>query len=157
MAIRVRALTEALTSALDERRADVNLFELDRRSDIVTSRSPLSFQYFPESISDTKGVNQQNKEIPGASLPLYQWVSSGERLISFTASFTADMDITTNPDLRQGALRRRNPDIRSALLWLRRFLMPSYSASRTFPPAKLRLHIPNSGIGLIGGGRSAAS
>ena len=161
-------LNKALFSQIDERRADVALYELHEKDDAIVG-SPLAFQYFPETLTDSKAINFQQKEIPGASLPLYQWVSSGERLISFTATFTADVDVIDVPDAREGQFARRNLDIRSAILWLRRFLMPRYlsvratagdgspvTRSRTYPPRKARLYIPNSGIGLAGGGRSSA-
>lgn len=41
--------------------------------------------FFPESVSDSKSVNWNNIELPGASHPIYQYVNSGERTISFTA------------------------------------------------------------------------
>lgn len=162
-------LNQSLFAQTDQRRADVVLYELHERTDEIDARSPLAFQYFPETLQDTKAVNYQQKEIPGASLPLYQWVSSGERLISFTACFTSDVDVREVEQARTGPDKRRNVDIRSALLWLRRFLLPRYTSesgpspsaspytrSRTFAPRKVRLYIPNSGIGLAGGGRSSA-
>lgn len=166
-------LNKALFSQIDHRRADVVLYELHEKDDSLVG-NPLAFQYFPETLSDSKAVNYQQKEIPGGSLPLYQWVSSGERLITFTAIFTSDMDVIDVPQSRQGATSRDNIDIRAALLWLRRHMLPRYSSessnttnpvahrqtaatrSRTFAPRKLRLYIPNSGLGLAGGGRSAA-
>lgn len=50
------------------------------------------FQYYPESVADSKQVGYQPKEVPGGSLPLYQWTTSGERTISFTAFLTTDID-----------------------------------------------------------------
>ena len=47
-------------------------------------------QYFPESISDSRSANYEAKDIPGSSHPIYQWVSSGERTLSFTAVFTQE-------------------------------------------------------------------
>lgn len=52
------------------------------------------FQYFPESISDTRGINYTTKIIPGLSHPLYQWTSGGVREISFTAIFTRDRSMS---------------------------------------------------------------
>lgn len=73
--------------------SDVYITELDEngkpRSGLQHTRR---FQYFPESISDTKAINWSTKEIPGGSLPLYQYVNSGERILSFTAVFTTDVD-----------------------------------------------------------------
>lgn len=117
-------------------------------------------QYFPDTVQDTKGVNWSPKDIPGASLPLYQWTSSGERSLSFTSIFTTDVDLSVNPDATtEPRTKQRNVDIRSAVLWLRSFLLPSYSttndkygaAGLTRAPAKLLLTIQNSGIGWAGG------
>ena len=141
----------------------------------------VAFQYFPESISDGKNINYQQKDIPGGSLPLYQWVSSGERLITFTAVFTCDVDYAaakasidpTDPSsvaidvattALQGRLKasgqiRRNPDIRGAIAWLRRYMLPTYDGTFQAPitraPNKLRLYLPNSGIGVLGGSDAA--
>lgn len=139
----------------------------------------LRFQYFPESWSDNKAVNWASKEIPGASLPLYQFVAGGERTISFTAFFTSDVDLhatgrffgsptgtslavtknlVTEQRLSKSGVTRRNVDVKSALVWLRALLLPSYSTQGnvlnvplTRPPRTLLLTIPNSGIGLMGG------
>lgn len=129
------------------------------------------FQYFPESFSDTKTVNWQAKDIPGASLPLYQWTSSGERSISFTAQFSTDIDPWANDTaevarategvyasefkdrLKRNGVERRNVDVRSAIIWLRQYMLPTYDTQRgmTIPPPKLILYLPRSGIGLAGG------
>lgn len=134
---------------------------------------PLRFQYFPESLSDTKQVNYQAKEIPGASLPVYQWISSGERSISFTAVFSSDTDLidrqgNNKNELigRQSAsgIGHRNVDARSAVAWLRRLMLPEYiaggadnGAPLAKAPPKLYLNLKNSGIGIAGGTNGAFS
>jgi hypothetical protein len=125
-----------------------------------------AFQYFPESISDNKAVNWQSKEIPGGSLPIYQWVASGERTISFTAQFSSDIDLAllvtdvgafaanaAKERLKRSGQGERNIDVRSAAVWLRQYMLPTYDSvkQRTIPPAKLKLNLPQSGIGLAGG------
>jgi hypothetical protein len=162
--------------------AKAYLIELDKRTDAPAkgykdNASYTAFQYFPESLSDGKAINYQQKDIPGGSLPLYQWISSGERLVSFTAVFTCDVDYMVSlqsPDTAaniearanfsmealQGRLKsagqiQRNPDLRGAIAWLRRYMLPSYngdnSSNITQAPNKLRLFLPNSGLGLTGG------
>lgn len=152
--------------------ADCVLFELGGPNDSPTPGSAKRLQYFPESLSDTKTVNWQTKEIPGGSLPLYQYIGSGERTIGFTAVFTSDIDLivasnaatnlvggaqSLDEGLTSQALRARNVDIRAAVAWLRQYQLPTYTGTsgqgRAFisPPKKLRLYIPNSGIGLAGG------
>jgi hypothetical protein len=49
------------------------------------------FQYWPSQVSDTYTPNWVTKNIPGASHPLYQWVSGNGRDISFTAQFTSEI------------------------------------------------------------------
>jgi hypothetical protein len=115
-------------------------------------------QYFPETISDTKGNGWQPKDIPGLSHPLYQWVSGGPRDISFTAIFSRDNELATNPDATIGlgtldiaanvtANDLRNVDIPGAVAWLRQFMMPTYTvngakAERSLPPKRLVLVLP---------------
>jgi hypothetical protein len=136
------------------------LYQLDAGTDARNSDRCRRFQYFPESLSDNKAVNWTSKEVPGASLPLYQWVNSGERQISFTAIFTSDIDLT-NIDaisLKNAGLQKRNVDVKSALLWLRSFMLPTYPQTTsavgtplTQAPRKAVLSIENSGIGAMGG------
>jgi len=164
------SLASALTSKLSPKNRGAFLIELDRDTDKPISSVKL--QYFPESLADSKSINYQNKEVPGGSLPLYQWVSSGERTISFTAMFSSDVDLLagapeTSVDGRavgaiwerlktQGAAGR-NADIRSAIAWLRQYMFPVYEDERTYAPAHLSLFIPGSGIGAAGGNTTIAS
>lgn len=154
------SLSKSLIAKLGERKAQVCLLELDA-DDKPVSTEYIAFQYFPETITDTKAVNYETKVIPGGSLPLYQWTSSGERNISFEAVFTSDVDLAADKELFSKlvskGLIKRNVDIRTALLWLRRYLLPRYEADQqvgvplTQAPRKCILSIPNSGLGLTGG------
>lgn len=88
-------LAAGIQSVSATRRSEVYLTELnDDDRPAMTTGVPQwrKFQYFPESVSDTKQVNYQPKEVPGGTLPLYQFTGSGERAISFTAYFTTDVD-----------------------------------------------------------------
>lgn len=158
------SLAQSLDPVLNENRGDVLLTGLNAITD--EPEEIFSFQYFPETLQSSKQVNFQTKEIPGGSLPLYQWVNSGEHIITFTAFFTSDVDLyaqgqTRAPELIQriksSGVQRRNIDIRTVLPFLRQFQLPRYSASSdtggplTFAPRKLVLSVPRSGIGLIGG------
>lgn len=164
------SLASRVGSFLSEKRTFAYLIELDRNTDVSTRVS--AFQYFPESLTDSKAVSWQAKEIPGGSLPLYQWTGSGERTISFTAQFSTDIDpFATDPQwtvaeaealksrLKDNGALRRNVDIRSAVAWLRQYMLPQYKTSgtnqQTLPPPKLVLFLPNSGIGIAGGYTSA--
>lgn len=186
----LNSIASAIGPSEEDRPGEVVLIPLDDqgRVDLESFGDPLRFQYFPETLTDGKQINYQQKEIPGGSLPIYQWVASGERLISFTAVFSTDTDLTSNVEdgvniTGSGSgLQDRNVDIRSAIAWLRSFMNPRYvngssggggAASTeglspgaggsptsgftymTKPPKRVRLYIPNSGIGVSGGVVSA--
>lgn len=156
------SLASMVGSSISEKRSLAYLTELKPGDD--TPVSTQAFQYFPESLSDSKSVNWTPKEIPGGSLPLYQWSSSGERSISFTAYFSTDIDQnpdgvltnTTDPAYTRQRLEstgqlQRNVDVRSAVTWLRQYMLPKYTSHHTLPPPKLLLYLPKSGIGIAGG------
>lgn len=173
------SLSSSFLTKVSQRKSDAYLIELDvegsprlENGEVVQ----LAFQYWPETLTDTKATNYQQKEIPGASLPLYQWINGGERLINFTAVFTTDVDlISAEPPpgmfsrgnqnniverLKQAGVTRRNADLRAAFAWLRQYVYPEYKHGEsgqvvggkplTLAPARLRLVMPNSGIGLAG-------
>lgn len=149
----IASLGQSLLSRLGERKSVAALFEYDDQ-DKITAKG-IQFQYFPETITDTKAVNYQTRDIPGGSLPLYQWISSGERILSFLAFFSADVDLGAGPTttsigqlLSQGPLSfinfggsasytklkavgqlSRNVDVRTACLALRRYMFPHYQTS----------------------------
>jgi len=92
-------LAAGIQSVSAVRRSEVYITELgDDDLPIIESGVPQwrKFQYFPESVADTKQVNYQPKEVPGGSLPLYQYTGSGERTLAFTAYFTTDVDHLVN-------------------------------------------------------------
>jgi hypothetical protein len=73
----------------DTQRAGAFLAELDLDDDSVVG--PIrKFQYYPETINDSRGVEYQTKNVVGSSHPIYQWVHGSERRISFEAIFTLD-------------------------------------------------------------------
>lgn len=169
----VSDLASSLNAQINARTSDCALIELGS-GDSPTGDNQV-FQYYPESISDSKAVNYQQKPIFGGSLPLYQFTGGGERLISFTAVFTCDVDLI-NPRtqassdllyqrLKASGEERRNVDIRAAIMWLRGYMLPSYTSATigtqlgqdsggtqlTIAPSKLLLTMPGTGIGFFGG------
>lgn len=133
------------------RLARASLIPLDD-DDAVQDSKERSFQYWPDTITDTKGVEYASKQIPGASHPLKQWVAGGDRDITFTAPFSRDLAKDSSP-LQSEDLLARNPDIRTAIAWLRQYLYAAYREAdfRVRPPKKLLLHLPNTAIGLGAG------
>jgi hypothetical protein len=100
----VNSISSKLRGGLKPRAAKVYIVPLDihDKDKPLVGRSKgqanetRSFQYFPESISDTRATNYQTKVIPGLSHPLYQWTSSGAREITFQAVFSRDRSLTAN-------------------------------------------------------------
>ena len=169
------SLASQLSPTVHQKRVDALLLALNDVDDSPDG-SHVRFQYFPETVNDSKQVMWQPKEIPGGTLPLYQWMASGERLITFTAQFTCDVDllvanhqITSRVDenrlraLENAGALDRNVDIRSAVAWLRRHTLPRFGdesqvgTPQIFAPRKLRLFLPNSGIGVAGGSESSGT
>lgn len=158
------SLASSLFASESKTRSEVMLTGLNPVTD--EPEETFVLQFFPEAISDSKAVNFQRKEVPGGTLPLYQWVNSGERNLSFTAIFAADMDMLATGVMKAGevysrikdaGLTRETVDIRTAVAYLRSYLFPKYldtGIGATQPPRKLRLTIPRSGIGLAGGAGS---
>jgi hypothetical protein len=165
------SLSQALFTSINKRASEVAIMPIlddsvrkaSSEADDFQNNLTLSFQYFPETLTDTKAVNYSTKNIPGASLPLYQWVSGGERLISFTAYFSCDNDLISPGksglfnSLKVVGQERRNVDIRAAVFWLRRYMLPTYETDsatklvQTKAPKKMMLIIPGSGMGMAGG------
>lgn len=155
------AIMTSAVPKMHERKAKVTLERIDAQGNIASNKS--SLQYFPESISDTYTTNYAQKAVPGASLPLYQWINGGERIISFTAVFSSDIDLSLEgavggsliDEVKAAGVEDRNVDVKAAIAWLRSFMLPVYSFSpdREYqvPPHQVLMSIPKSGIGLGAG------
>lgn len=159
------SLGKSLFVKVNERRANLSLTRLKNTGD--ADGKPIRFQYWPDTISDTKAVNWAPREIPGGSLPVYQWVNSGERVISFTAIFTCDMDLVKGDSALITRLKAvghgdRNVDLRGAAIWLREFMIPSKGelpgnkSQIAVAPARCKLTMPKTAIGVTGGATSGA-
>jgi hypothetical protein len=137
----------------------------------------IAFQYWPETVQDSRGSEWNPKPIPGGSHPIYQWTHGGERRISFTAMFSTDTAIDHSifeaiasigalPGVVQDPyeMQALNPlsgiekgtrdlDIRAAIAWLRWYTYPYYdeeSGWKAIEPAKCLLVMPNMGLGYLG-------
>jgi hypothetical protein len=121
-----------------------------------------TFQFWPETISDTIEVGWNFKDIPGMSNALAQWSSNGGRTISFEVHFVRLMkppDSRTPlesflPGLNNTAPNdesRYNVDIVQEIKWLRAFCYPFYSLEDGYitaasPPVAI-LCVPGHGLG----------
>jgi hypothetical protein len=133
-----------------------------------------SFQYYPETISDSRGVSYSSKDVIGGSHPIYQWTHGSERVITFSAVFTADysdeqsvgsnlskindaVNVIKNPMNAIGAAAKKafggsvkdtnSLSVAAAIAWLRSKTYPDYPAGQIMSaPPKLILYLPGSGI-----------
>lgn len=131
------------------------------------------FQFWPSQVTDSYTPNWATKQIPGASHPLYQWVSGSGRNISFTANFVAEIqeagplvqpfneriagaaatsvgratDTLTSAGFLPSS--RYVVNVAAALAALQRYLYPSYNSPKgiTKPPKKLILVLPGTKLG----------
>lgn len=116
-----------------------------------------AMQWFPESLSDNKAVDWEQKVVPGGSHPFYTFTGGGERTISVTVQFSCDHDPTFDSgvlDMGDGK-PGRSTDIRAEIQYLRQFMYAAYSKSkgkRVTPPPMASLTISNLGWGCSGTG-----
>lgn len=100
--------------------------------------------FWPETISDSKGANWEEKMIPGGSHPLYQFVAGTARQLSFTIVLsheTQDVDPMLETD------DPYNVNILGALAWLRAMVYPLYANDVSEPPPLVLITFPELGIG----------
>lgn len=103
-------------------------------------------QFWPESIQDSKSSVYSDKQIPGGSHPVKQWVSGGPRTLSFTIMISRD---TLEVDTAEETNDQYNVDVAAGVAWLRSMMYPLYDPKTGFsePPPVMLLDLPNSGIG----------
>ena len=129
-----------------------------------------SFQFWPESISDSIEVGWQFKEIPGASHSLAQWSSNGGRTISFEVRLHRFMkpvkdrtvfDTILDPFKLTGPgaeylkdMRPHNVDIDAEIRYLRAYCYPSHTEIEggvvALPPPVACLCVPGVGLNETG-------
>jgi hypothetical protein len=132
-----------------------------------------TFQYFPETISDTRSSEWQAKNVIGGSHPIYQWIYGSGREISFEATFTRDyMSVKSDGSLnstlnlidsaiknpigtaislvKNGGSTNNEGDytvkMEGAIAWLRSKTYPSYPNRIAKAPPKMLLVLPGTGI-----------
>jgi hypothetical protein len=118
------------------------------------------FQYWPEQVTDSENPRYAEKEIPGASHPLYQWTGGGAREIAFTAVFTSEVD--ENGSIANAAVAGAVPsfllpsarytvNVAAALAKLKTYTRGDYAQSgdnkATKPPRRMWLCLEGSGLG----------
>lgn len=116
------------------------------------------FQYWPESVTDTETPRYAEKEVPGASHPLYQWTGGSGREITFTAIFTAEVDDETTANLASNPAgsvilpsARYTVDVNAAISRLKTYMRGSYPMGSlnqaTKAPPRLRLVLDGTELG----------
>lgn len=160
------SLSESILVDINSRRSQCLLVGLNERTYEMEER--FAFQYFPATVDSSREVNYSDISVPGSSLPIPQWVSSGAHTISFQAYFSADIDIGApgkearadqiHSNLRSSGNEAQNQDIRTAIMYLSSFMSPRYGVvggvggrPLTYPPRKCMLVMKNSGIGTRAG------
>lgn len=146
-----------------EKYASMSIAAVDPRdpSRMFESLPERTFQYWPESISDSYEVGWNFKDIPGASHALAQWASNNGRTISFDVHFhrfTRPIDNRTYAERAKDLTKNAGPssdagsnvDIRSELSYLRGYCYPTYATiggvKGSFPPPVGILNIPGLGL-----------
>jgi len=134
------------------------------------SSTKIALQYWPETLTDSRTVEWNPRNIPGGSHPIYQWTRSGERRLSFTAVFARDHEpvepvasgivgavkaLATKVGLGpEAGDPTREPPIEAVVSWLRYFTYPLYRSGeiRVFEPPKVLLVFSGSSLSYDGTG-----
>ena len=132
----------------------------------------MELEFWPSSLSDTKDVNYEVKSIPGSSIPIRHWVSSGERRLSFTVVLVCEIDPGQNLGLSGGvavpivssqlgkhiqqysSTSRGIVDIDKAARWIHSFLYPARyhrNDGHAIPPRKIMVVFPGTQLDEKGG------
>ena len=138
-----------IESKLETLRIDVLEVEALSNEKEFLKNTSLECQFFPEELSDSKSAEYTTIECLGGSHPLYMWVYSSERTISFPIVLLQEVKnysfVSTG---KEASLKYiRTVDIRYIVKWLRRLTYPYYRNGFAVAPPLLRLYIPNLAIG----------
>lgn len=87
----IKSLASIIGPRENEQLAAAILGELNPNDDTAVPTHQIPFQYFPETIQDSRSVEYVTKVPVGSSHPIYQWVGGSPRTISFQAVLTADL------------------------------------------------------------------
>lgn len=131
--------------------------ELDKKTHREVNGTLQAFQYFPETISDTKAADWVRKNVPGGSHPILSFINGGERTISFSIVFTQEEnpeEVSTLSSLLTGKFelfkdstrKDTEKNIAGAISYLRAFTYPDYIQNVSKPPPFAIVYLPNSGI-----------
>jgi len=99
------------------------LAEVDDEGAVILDEAR-EFQYWPSTLEDSLEGGWQSKGIPGLNRPLQQNSMGEDRTISFTASFSADMDGKIGSEVEED---KHNVDLNAAAMWLRSLLSNDYT------------------------------
>lgn len=154
----------AMTIGAVDPRDPSKLYRGNVKSPILPQRT---FQYWPETISDSYEIGWSFKDIPGASTALAQWASNNGRTISFEVHlhrYTRPLDSRTNKDKAMDPIKKAGPsaypahnvDVKNEIQYLRGYCYPTYEEiggiKAAYPPPVTILNIPGLGLNETNGG-----
>lgn len=124
-------------------------------------------QYWPQTIDTSRSANWQDKDVPGAPIPLNQWVSGGSNTLTFTATFSRDMDGKIGDqgigDFESAEIveDKFNVDVEAAIAWLNMLSTNSYErigdGTVAVAPPVLWIYLVNVNLGVNISASSALS
>lgn len=160
----IGAITEAITQGPEgSRYRSMSMAGINPKThELFSWLNERTFQFWPESISDTIEIGWSFKDIPGMSNALAQWSSNGGRTITFEVHLARLMkpegsrnrfeSFLPGPNnTRPSDSPGYNVDIVQEIKWLRAFCYPFYDLDNGFitassPPVSI-LCIPGHSLG----------
>ena len=138
------SLAQALIEGPENKLAEFTIEGQDETGATIPGLEARALQFYPETINDAYAPNWIDKQIPGGSHPLKQWVSNSARTISFQVIISRDIkpdhllpfgvNIVVNPQSDTNAPFNR--DIRQDIAFLRSFCYPVYDSGSGVTVAK---------------------
>lgn len=159
------SLAEALIEGPESKLAQFTIEGQNEQGGTVPGLEARALQFYPETINDAYSPQWIDKQIPGGSHPLKQWVSNAGRTINFQVILSRDiLPVDLLPAV--AAFSQVNPqaevnkpfnrDIRDDIAFLRAFCYPTYGVDDSSgvtlaqaPPVAL-LNAPGLGWGIDG-------
>jgi len=143
---KVKNLENVFLIKMEDSQSGTGLSTLRPSKDDANTIDRMRLQFFPETLADDKTVDYSQFDPPGSASPLYQWIKSGARTLSFTAVFYRESSETIAQETKY------NVDLNQKVAWLRRFLYPDYLGDGTAkPPPRIALYFPKTFLSTLGG------
>lgn len=143
----------ALNAALGSIKGIARIAALSMADQVTVKPTPILFQFFPESITDSRENNVEATTLPGYSLPIPTFSGSSGRSISMVLTFSQERWQGVGSRLAPNHWDKYNFDVGLAVQAIRKLaypigLSPNSLVDIGITPIPFALSLPNTRIGI---------